>query len=662
MKKTCAVLSALILLASLCFVRPAFALQRYLRVGFNTYLPPFQFVDASGTPAGMHIDMLNAIGENRGYSFEFRPYENNRELYKALENGEIDLIVGAIEGSEHNGEELAYTEPLTSSQLCMIVENETMKNDERIKTAIFASDTISHLLLANLGVHQFIAVGNQTMVYQRHLEYPGSAMIGVKDSLLYQLVESGVDEDYTVRYNYLNTLFFSLVTRSEDVELQTVLNDSISQFKAGQQYENICNKWLPDTDHNSRFRQIFERVMIAAAAVLLLALAYSLLMRRIQRMLKRRVAEQTAQLKSANDELERQFAQLRDENDLRNRIIKYSPSGMLLFNTDYAIVLMNKSACAIAGVETSRIGESALSIPVFGDILKKEGESVFVEGMTVENGSIRLGDSPIRMRSFNYTMHQVIRYGNVAGILLAVQDMTKIERMQQMEFEKAKSSALTRIAAGVAHEIRNPLMAIRTFATLIGSKGDDKQVQESFARYVPDEVDRINRLIENLIHYSKPTKCRPERVSVVELIVDSLSLVQPMLRKGGFQVRREISQELYITVDRDQMKQILINILINSTDAMERKIADGYEGEPLCITVRAEEQKGKIALTLMDQGVGMSEEELQICKDPFFSTKESGSGLGLALCEQYVKENNGALEIDSVKNEYTRITLLFEGS
>lgn len=335
---------------------------------------------------------------------------------------------------------------------------------------------------------------------------------------------------------------------------------------------------------------------------------------------------------------------------------------MLLFDRNYTVVLMNKSACAMAGLTESSVGGSALMVPVFREILLKEGGSVFVQGMTVENGGIRIGASPVSARSYNYTLHQVNRYGSVAGVLLAVQDMTKAERMQQAEFEKEKSSALTRIAAGIAHEIRNPLMTIRTFATLIGAKGDDKQVQESFACYVPGEVDRINKLIENLIHYAKPVKRQPERVRVAEIVEDSLALIRPVLRKSSFRLVRDLSFEPYILADRDQIKQVLVNILINGVEAMEKKAARETPTAPLTLEVRVEEAEEKAAVIVRDQGIGMTEEELRSCKDPFFSTKERGTGLGLALCEQYIKENNGTLQIDSVKNEYTQISLVFERS
>lgn len=658
--RACLVLLAF-LLPLLCGGR-ASCLNRYLRVGFNPHLPPFQFIDQEGAYAGMHIDMLKSIGTDYGYELEFRPYETGFASFEALQKGEIDLILGVIADSVQGEPDIRCTSALTSSQLCMIVDNETISSGKRITTAIFASDSIQHTVLAHLGIHQFIAVGNQQMVYERHKRYPGSAMIGIKDSLLYQLIGEGMDGAYTVLYNYLDTIEFSLVVRGNDGELLRAMNESIGRFKAGQQYEAICNRWLPSLDKGARLQQVLRTILAVCLIAMVSVLGYSLILRRIQQVLKRQVAQQTEQIQAANTELENQFTQLQDENDLRNRIIKYSPSGMLLFDLNYTITMMNKSACAIAGLANSCIGGNALEVPVFGDILRLEEASVFVPGMIVENSIIRIGASSANMRSYSYMMYQVNRYGKVAGILLSVQDMTKAERMQQAEFEKEKSSALTRIAAGIAHEIRNPLMTIRTFASLLGIKGDDKEVQQSFARYVPDEVDRINRLIENLIHYAKPAKRHTERVLVSELTEDSLALIRPVLRRCSFHLVQALSPELYILADRDQIRQVLVNILINGIEAMEQKAACGLQATALTLEVRVEEQEGKVAVIVRDEGIGMTAEEIDLCKAPFFSTKEAGTGLGLALCEQYIKENNGTLEIDSVKNAYTKISLLFERS
>lgn len=647
---------------ALLFSMPSRGLNRYLKVGFNQNLPPFQFIDGDGQFAGVHVEMLEAIGENRGYSFTFVPFDTNRACLEALSAGQVDLAMGIIPDSLPKDSGFVCADVLTSSQLCMVVRNDVLEQNLPITTAVYASDTIQHTLLANLGIHQFIAAGNQRMVYARHLSDPSTAMIGVKDSLLYQLIQDGAEDAYTVRYNYLDTIDFGLLVRRGDGELLRAMNESVSQFKASPAYESLCNRWLPNSDQKARLDRAIRQITTGSVIVAALVLGYSIIMRRIQQMLKRQVAQQTQEIQRASQELEKQFAQLQDENDLRNRIIKYSPSGMLLFDLDYNVVLMNKSACGIAGQAESWVGRSAREVPVFREILEKEGPSVFVPGMTVENGILRLGDSPGQMRVYSYLLYQVNQYGRVAGVLLSVSDMTKAERMQQAEFDKQKSQALTRIAAGIAHEIRNPLMSIGTFATLVGTRGEDKQVQESFAKYVPGEVDRINRLIESLIHYAKPAKRQTERVDLNQLLEDSLALVRPVLRKTGFLLAAHLQPEAYILADRDQIRQVLTNILINGIQAMEQKSAAQQPAQPLTLTVELTQEGEKWRLRIRDEGIGMTEAELQACRDPFFTTKEAGTGLGLTLCEQYIKENNGAMEMDSVKGQYTQITLLFERS
>lgn len=640
----------------------ALGLKRYLRVGVSCSLPPFQFSNPDGECAGMHIDMLNAIAKERSYEIELIPYDNNTNSLEALDSGDIDIVLGVVPDSIENDNRFTCTDALTSSQLCMIVSNESLDSGAPVTIATVASDTIQHMLLANLGIQQFIAVGSQAMVYQRHLRSPNTAMIGVKDSLAYQLQQDGNYDKYTITRNYLSAIEFSLVVRSSDSELLRTMNRNIAKLKGTSQYESICNKWLPTDNLEARIQRLTRIILTCSAVFAAIVLIYIIITRRMQHVLKLRVAEQTQQIHAANEELERQFAQLKNENDLRNRIIKYSPSGMLLFNTDHCISMANKSACLIAGLSEPPIGSSALDIPVFGSIIRQEGDAVFQRGAMIESGKISLGDSPISMHTYSYMMHQIIRYGIVEGILLTVQDITKIERMQQEEFERNKSMALTRIAAGIAHEIRNPLMTIRTFASLIGTKGDSKQVQQSFAEYVPNEVDRINRLVDDLIHYAKPAKLNLERLNLMDVLDSSLSLIRPILRKSSFDLALDVPQDIYIMADRDKLKQVMINIFMNGIEAMEHKRAASPEQFQLTLTVAVTEDASKVYIRITDEGIGMTEAELAACRDPFFSTKEAGTGLGLALCEQYIKENNGAMQIDSVKGQYTRISLIFERS
>lgn len=654
--------TALLLLLLLTMLLPSIprakAISRYLRVGFTSEMPPFQFVEEEKA-VGMHIDILDAIAAKRDYSLEYIPFHTNTECYDALASGQIDLILGVVEQSHLDDSAFLHTDPISSSQLCLIVEKDAEEiRTQKIETAIFSFDTMRPTMLSNLGVHQYISVGTQQEVYLQQQTHPGSAMIGIKDSLIYILKTEGVDSGYTIRNNYLGSLEFILLMRGSDRDLRRAMNEGIAQFKASSKYDDICNRWLQYSDPTVRLEKNIRIIMTAFVATAIVVLVYIIIARRIQMVLRRRVAEQTAQLRCTNAELEKQYEQLQNENDLRNRIIKYSPSGMILFDVHYTITMMNNSAARMVRLPEPETGGNVLEIPVFGDIVRAQGEGVFVQGATVSNGSIRLVNG--RPRVYNYTMHQVLRYGQIVGTLLSVQDITEADRIRQTEFDREKSSALTRIVAGLAHEIRNPLTSIRTFAALIGEQGDNRQVQQSFAKYVPEEVDRINKLIENLIHYARPAVRRPERICVSEILDSSLALIRPLLRKKQFALDCQLEPELYIFADPDQLKQVIVNILINGLEAMEKKLPQ--EGHTLTMTVTSTAWEQNVVITIRDEGIGMDDAQIRSCRDPFFSTKKGGTGLGLALCDQYIRENNGTLQIEAVKDSYTEISLIFERS
>ena len=275
----------------------------------------------------------------------------------------------------------------------------------------------------------------------------------------------------------------------------------------------------------------------------------------------------------------------------------------------------------------------------------------------MENGRLRL-DS----KSYRYTMHQVILDGEISGVLIMVQDVTKEDQEAQVEFEKDKNRSLARLVAGIAHEIRNPLMSIRTFATVIGSRGEDREVQRSFAEYVPGEVDRINRLIENMICYSKPANRQVGRCEVAGIVQECVGLISPSISSKGIRLSTGIGEGLAISVDRDQVKQVLINLLINSVEAIERKLAQSDRAELLDISVRAWDVDDSVILEVRDEGSGMTAEELRCCAEPFYTTKGTGTGLGLTLCKQYLEENAARLDVTSEEGRYTRITITFPRS
>ena len=135
---------------------------------------------------------------------------------------------------------------------------------------------------------------------------------------------------------------------------------------------------------------------------------------------------------------------------------------------------------------------------------------------------------------------------------MTVEDITAEERKKQELFEQEKKQSLNRLVAGIAHEIKNPLMAIRTAATLMRDQGSDQEVQEAFSKYVPDEVDRINQLVNGLIHYARPVEGDLERIELSKVVQECLYLTKVVTKAGVFYLPHWARLYLFLQIGQDQ--------------------------------------------------------------------------------------------------------------
>lgn len=643
-----------------CFAAPlGGGVERIINVAVNANLPPYQFSDGRGL-AGAHIAILDKIASDRNYRVRYFLKDSDAACLAALRKGDVDAILG-VNRVNAAGPGIAVSDILTSTSLCMVVRSDLMRRNQQEKrpfptSAAVELDSAPYTMISNLGITTYLALGDQQRVFDALRDGTVDAAVAVKDCALFRIDQVGGSDRFTIIHNYLGYVSYAVALRAEDRELLRVLNDGISRIRAGHEYEAILKRWLV-ADEDPRLWRTLRSLGVAFAVALLVSGAYVFISLRIRTAMKRQVEAQTEEIQEANRKLERQLRQIRDENDLRNSIIKYSPNAMILVGADRRVGLMNKSAQLMTGVSRGGGGAPLQSLPVFREVVEKAGPRVFEPGAAVENGRLRLNS-----KSYRYTMHQVILDGEISGVLIMVQDVTKEDQEAQVEFEKDKNRSLARLVAGIAHEIRNPLMSIRTFATVIGSRGEDREVQRSFAEYVPGEVDRINRLIENMICYSKPANRQVGRCEVAGIVQECVGLISPSISSKGIRLSTGIGEGLAISVDRDQVKQVLINLLINSVEAIERKLAQSDRAELLDISVRAWDVDDSVILEVRDEGSGMTAEELRCCAEPFYTTKGTGTGLGLTLCKQYLEENAARLDVTSEEGRYTRITITFPRS
>ena len=208
-------------------------------------------------------------------------------------------------------------------------------------------------------------------------------------------------------------------------------------------------------------------------------------------------------------------------------------------------------------------------------------------------------------------------------------------------------SSLGLLTAGLAHEIRNPLVAIRTFTQLLPERYGDAEFREGFQGLALKEVDRICGLITDLLSFARPSKpnVAPEDMSDV---VDGIArILESQAKEKGVEIARDFASDLpKVWIDREQMKQVFMNLILNAIQAMKN------DGSIVVATrLYSRDQAGQTAqfvqVEIRDTGVGISEDNLEHIFDPFFTNKDEGSGLGLSISHQIVQEHGGYITVQS---------------
>ncbi len=254
-------------------------------------------------------------------------------------------------------------------------------------------------------------------------------------------------------------------------------------------------------------------------------------------------------------------------------------------------------------------------------------------------------------------LHAFATLANEAAIAienaLSYEELLTVNRQLKAASERLlrqeRLAAAGQIATGMAHEIKNPLAAIKTFAQYLPEKYGDPAFREKFFRIVQSEIDRINQIVKELSDFAKPAPLQLQPVRVAELVGEMLSLLSNQCLKQGVEVRNRVEENgCLIQADPQQLKQVFLNLFLNSLEAMERggrlDVATAVAGRSLTIRI-------------MDSGCGIPPEQERHVWDPFFTTKERGMGLGLAIVKGVVERHGGRISLSSQPGRGTTIEL-----
>ncbi len=218
-----------------------------------------------------------------------------------------------------------------------------------------------------------------------------------------------------------------------------------------------------------------------------------------------------------------------------------------------------------------------------------------------------------------------------------IQEVQKTEQMK----------TVATLAAGMAHEIKNPLTSIKTFAEYLPEKYDDPGFREKFKKIVVDEVDRVNNIVKQLLEFSKPQELELKPCSMASILDDTLSLLGNNLLKNKIELVKKYSRDITLLVDKNQLRQAFLNLFLNSIQAMP-------DGGTLTVSI------SDSMIIISDTGVGIPKENISHLFDPFFTTKEEGTGLGLSIVHSIISKHGGKMEVKSKLGAGTEISVILK--
>lgn len=438
--------------------------------------------------------------------------------------------------------------------------------------------------------------------------------------------------------------------------------------------------------------------------------------------LKNRNKNLVKDLQVLNEGLEEKVAeqtqQLRKERDRSQIFFQMAGVIMLVIDTMHNVKLINRKGCEILGYEESEIigknwlenyvheFEKDLAAKAFDQFISEKNEVDYIEySIASKNGKKHL------IAWYNTVLKN--EKGEVTGTLSSGEDITRrkkaedelrsanaklekdvkrqtrellktneelifeIEGHKKTEFalqEKqlqlihaGRLSLLGEIATGMAHELKKPLSLIQSNADdlikPLKESGNRESTQYEKLDSISKAVEQASKIIKHITGFSKKRPAQNQRINIKDPIENSLGFLDKQFRNHSISVQKEFEKEIpFVCADSQRIEQIMISILSNSRYALEKKekaVQEEFQ-KKIIVALFHDREKNSVITEIIDNGIGMTREERQQCIEPFFTSKNEGqgTGLGLTIVSEIIKDNNGELEIESTKNKGTKMRII----
>lgn len=335
---------------------------------------------------------------------------------------------------------------------------------------------------------------------------------------------------------------------------------------------------------------------------------------------------------------------------LSDNIVENMPIGLVVLDTDSIVASFNFTAETLLNISGEKIiGKHAEEIlpAQFVELIEdlKKNKKNIAKELEVDLGEHGKVYLDIHMSILEDNS------GTLLGYIILFRDLSEVQELKEEVERSTRLASIGRLAAGVAHEIRNPLSSIKGFATYFGERYKDIPEDKDTAKIMVNEVERLNRVISQLLEFARPLDIKKGAVDIKTIINHSAKMIERDAAEKDIKVQVEIPQGIpFISIDSDRINQVFLNLFLNSIEAMD-------SGGELSVTVNYEATTKIMKITVKDTGKGIDPDELGNIFDPYFTTKQSGTGLGLAIVHRIIESHNGEIKVESTPGKGTSVII-----
>jgi PAS domain S-box-containing protein len=352
------------------------------------------------------------------------------------------------------------------------------------------------------------------------------------------------------------------------------------------------------------------------------------------------------------------FTEVQNAKIYNETLLQNLTTGVIAAGTDGRITVFNNEAGQITGLDSKEILDSSVSILPL-DLAQPLIETLRT-GESQQDCEITL---PVDSTEVIIRVSTSIFHGQdrqVLGALMVLTDVTAIKRLELQIRRSDRLASLGTLSAGMAHEIKNPLVSLKTFAQLLPERYQDSDFRDTFSNLIGHEIDRIDSLVNQLLRFARPAKPILKPLHAHEILEKALTLVGHRLYQKDIKLQRLWQADIdTIHGDADQLEQVFLNFFLNAMDAMKTKgelsVTTEIRSDEHWVNPRAYSNGGNgngrepeaLLISIRDTGEGIRPEDLAHVFDPFFTTKDYGTGLGLSVVHGIVQEHGGQIEVES---------------